>query len=87
MVPGSRHAMHNIEKVAGMSDNVSKTETTQFKKNSLLETSAKAHDGIDFDQFMSNDTMESTVSNDRHMVIHTMICPQNMQIRTFPFNL
>jgi len=65
VVPGSRHAMHNIGKVVGVSDNVSKTEMTYLKSNALLVTSAKTHDGIDFDQSMSNDTMESTVSNDR----------------------
>ena len=65
MVPGSRHAMHNIGKVVGMSENVSKTETTHLKNNALSITSAKTHDSIDFDRSMSNDTMELTVSNNR----------------------
>jgi len=64
-VLGSRHAMHNIGKVAGMSDNVSKTETTHLKSNALSVTSAKPHDSIDFDRSMSNDMMELTVSNNR----------------------
>jgi len=57
--------MHNIGKVVGMSENVLKTEATHYKNNALLVTSAKLHDGIDFDQSTLNDIFASTVSNDR----------------------
>ncbi len=57
--------MHNIGKVVGMSENVLKTEATHYKNNALLVTSAKLHDGIDFDQSTSNDITASTVSIDR----------------------
>jgi len=65
MVPVCRQNIHNIEKVGGVSENVSKTEMIHVKNDALLVTSAKLHDGSDFDQSTSNDMMASIVSNDR----------------------
>ena len=65
MVPGSKQNIHNIGKVVGTSENVSKTEMTNYKNKALSVTSAKLHDGIDFDQSTSNDMVASTLSNDR----------------------
>jgi len=64
-VPQSKQKLLNIGKAVSMSDNVSKTETTNYKDKPLSITAAKLHDGIDFDPSMSNDKVASSLSKDR----------------------
>jgi len=70
MVPASKPKIHNIGKVVGTSGNVSKTETTNYKDKSLSITTAKLHDGIDFDPSTSNDKVASSLSKDRKVSIY-----------------
>jgi len=53
-----------------MTDNVSKTETTNNNDKLLLITTSKLHDGIDLDPSMSNDKVEFSLSKDKKVYIH-----------------
>ena len=82
--PDSNTAMHNIAKVATMSDNVSKTVTIDATNNASSVIPTMAHDRMDFDQSISNNTLKSIASNDDNIGISGNLCGNMSSLNPVP---